>query len=120
MAFMGIQKFIGDVPIFSIIETNLAENFGLSLPFVDPVVKYLTGVAELVAAALLVFGKRFLGGGLSVAIIGGAVLAHLTVLGIHTPMSGEAGAPESPILFFMALGSLAVAAVVFLSSRIQD
>lgn len=117
MAFMGLQKFIGDVPIFIIIENNLAEDFSLSLPFIDPAMKYITGVLELAAAAVLVFWKRLYGGLLSVGIIGGAVLAHLTVLGISTPVSGAPDAEHSPVLFFMALGSLALAGAVTYLSR---
>lgn len=112
MAFMGLQKFIGDVPIFQIIETNLAEDWGLTLGFIEPGLKYVTGVAELAAAVILVIGMRFWGGLLSVAVIGGAILAHLTVLGVHTPTTGEAGAPESPVLFIMALVFFALSAVV--------
>ena len=110
MAFMGIQKFIGDVPIFQIIEANLQESFRLTLPFIDPVGKWVTGVLELGAAGLLVLlATRFYGAALSVAVIGGVILAHLTVLGIHTPTTGEPGAAESPVLFIMAVGSFLLA-----------
>lgn len=117
LAFMGIQKFIGDVPIFQIIETNLANDWGLSLSFVEPGMKYFTGVAELIAAALLLFGQRFLGGLLSLGLIGGAVLAHLTVLGVHTPTTSAPDAETSPVLFIMALVFLAVSAFVTAVSR---
>lgn len=112
MAFMGIQKFIGDVPIFVIIENNLATDWGLSLPFIDPMLKYATGLGELLAAVLLVAGLRLFGGGLSLALIGGAIFAHLTVLGIQTPMTSAADAEKSPMLFIMAVVFFALSAAV--------
>lgn len=117
MAFMGVQKFIGDVPVFAIIETNVASDWGLQLPWIDPWFKYVTGALEIVAALVLVIGKRFEGGALSVAVIAGAILAHLTVLGVSTPMSGAAGAAESPMLFIMAVVFGVVAAFVTWMSR---
>ena len=113
MAMMGVMKFVGDVPIFLEIETNLQADYGLSLGFIDPVFKYVTGVLELAAAALLVFGKRLEGAALSVLVIAGAVVAHLTVLGIATPVSAEPGAETSPMLFVMALVGLALAIATF-------
>jgi hypothetical protein len=119
LAFMGAQKFIGGEPIFQIIEENAAAQWGLDLPWIEPWFRYLTGVLELVAALLLVLGRRFAGGGLSLLITAGAVGAHLTVLGIETPMSGEPGAAASPMLFAMALAALAVSAFVTLLSRLR-
>lgn len=117
MAFMGVQKFIGDVPIFSIIETNVASDWGLQLPWIDPWFKYVTGALEIVTALILVIGRRFEGGALSVAVIAGAILAHLTVLGVATPMSSEPGAAESPMLFIMAVVFGLLAAFVTWMSR---
>lgn len=117
MAFMGVQKFTGDVPIFQIMETNVAASAGLTLGFIEPYGRYLTGVLEL-AAAVLLLARRQWGAWLSVAIIAGAIGAHLTFLGISTPMSGEPGAEKSPVLFIMALGSFALAwLVVWLGRR---
>lgn len=112
LAFMGLQKFVGDVPIFEIIETNLAQQTGLGLAFVEPYGRYLTGILEFAAAGLLVFRRRW-GAILSLAILAGAIGAHLTVLGISTPVSGEPGAETSPMLFLMALAASAVAALTF-------
>mgnify|MGYP001184550562 CR=1 FL=1 len=117
MAFMGVQKFIGDVPIFQIIEANADTQWGLDLPWVEPWFRYVTGALELLAALLLVVGRRLQGGALSLLIVLGALGAHLTVLGVATPMSGEPGAPESPMLFYMALGALALSAVVTFMAR---
>lgn len=110
LAFMGLQKFIGDVPIFGIIETNLARQAGLQLGFIEPHGRYLTGILEFAAAGLLMFRRRW-GALLSLAILAGAIGAHLTVLGISTPVSGEPGAATSPMLFIMALAATAVAAL---------
>jgi hypothetical protein len=117
LAFMGVQKFTGGVPIFEIIETNAASQWGANLPWIEPWFRYFTGVLELAAALLLVIGQRFYGGALASLITLGAVVAHLTVLGINTPMSGEAGAKTSPMLFFMALAALAVSVFVTAMSR---
>jgi len=82
---------------------DLDSKFGLKLGFIEPVFKYITGVLELVAGALLLFGKRYLGGLMSIVIIGGAIFLHLTVIGISTPESAEIGAKETPVLFIMAV-----------------
>ncbi len=117
LALMGAQKFFGAVPIFQIIEDNLAARWNVSAPWIEPWFKYLTGGLELVAALLLVIGRRFVGGGLALLVLVGAVVAHLTVLGVSTPMSNAPGAESSPVLFVMALAFLAVAAFVTWASR---
>lgn len=117
MAFMGVQKFFGAVPIFQIIEDNLAAQWNVSAPWIDPWFKYFTGGLELVSALLLVFGLRFAGGGLALLVLVGAVIAHFTVLGVSTPMSSAPGAESSPMLFMMALAFLAVAAFLTWMSR---
>jgi hypothetical protein len=117
MAFMGVQKFMGGVPIFEIIEANARSQWGLDAPWIDPWFRYFTGILEIVAAALLVAGRRLYGGALSLAVTVGAVAAHLTVLGVSTPMSAEAGAQSSPMLFIMACMALPVSALVTLTAR---
>ncbi len=117
MAFMGTQKFIGDVPIFEIIEANAAARWGLHLSWIEPWFRYLTGALEIIAALLLVIGRRFAGGAVSLLVTLGAVTAHLTLLGIETPMSGEPGAEASPMLFYLALAALAVSALVTAAAR---
>ena len=116
MAFMAIQKFIGGVPIFQIIETNAAGQFGLDLPWIEPWFRYVTGALELVAAVFLVLGRHLAGGGLSLLVTAGTIIAHLTVLGVSTPMSGEPGAVESPMLFIMALAAFAAYLAVTLGA----
>ncbi|MGQ0533925.1 MAG: hypothetical protein ACT4OF_14730 [Caulobacteraceae bacterium] len=118
MAFMGAQKFIGGgAPIFEIIEADAGAEWGLQLPWIEPWFRYLTGALEMIAALLLVIGRRREGGALALLIVLGAIGAHLTLLGVSTPMSGEPGAPESPMLFFMALGALVLSAIVTISAR---
>jgi len=116
MAFMGIQKFMGGVPIFAIIETNIGAQWGLDLPWIEPWGRFLTGGLEIIAAGLLVLGRRLEGGALSIAIIVGAIGAHLTVLGISTPMSSDPGAEASPMLFMMAIAGGMLSAAVFLGA----
>lgn len=116
LIFMGVQKFAGDVPIFSIIESNVEAGAGLSIPFIEPYGRYFTGLLEFLAAALLITA-RFWGGVLATLIAAGAVAAHLTFLGVSTPASSAPGAAESPMLFFMSLGTLALAGLVTFLAR---
>ena len=102
MVAMGAMKFFGDVPIFMLLENNLASKYGIELSFINPGFKYVTGALELIAGGLLLFGQRLKGGLLSIAVIGGAIFSHITVLGIATPVSAEVGAEKSPMLFIMA------------------
>lgn len=116
LVFMGIQKFAGDVPIFSIIEANVSNQTGLTLAFIEPFGRYLTGALEFAAAILLV-ARRFWGGLVATLVSAGAVAAHLTFLGISTPESSAPGAAESPALFIMALGALALSGLVTYLAR---
>ncbi|OLF72329.1 hypothetical protein AWH62_10870 [Maricaulis sp. W15] len=114
LIFMGLQKFGDANPVFQYI----AEQSGLA--FFEPQVRVLTGVLEILAAALLlagVFLKRFEGFGaaLSLAVIGGAIVFHLSPwLGINAPVAftADGGYERSPMLFGMAIVFAAVAAVV--------
>lgn len=117
LVFMGAQKFVGDVPIFQIIEANVLEQTGLSIDLIAPAGRYATGVMELVAAALLIF-RRLWGALLSATVIAGAIAAHLTFLGISTPMSGASDAPESPMLFILALAFFAISLLTIWIERL--
>lgn len=108
MGFMGIQKFIGDVPIFAIIERNTG------VGFVEPYLRYLAAIAEIAAALLIFLGRRIEGAVLATLILLGAVFAHLTVLGVNTPVSGAPDAAESPMLFIMAVVFLVYSAFLTL------
>ena len=105
LLFMGAQKFGASNPVFSYI----AANSGIEL--FEPVIRMATGVAEVVAALLLqagVFMGKFRGLGalLSLGVIAGAIVFHLSPwLGINAPVAfAEGGGYEfSPMLFGMAV-----------------
>ena len=103
MLAMGAMKIFMNVPIFIILENNLASNFRVDLPWIDPYFKYFTGVLEVIAAILLLLGQRLKGGLLSIAVIGGAIMTHLFVIGIYTPEGADIDGPKSPVLFIMAV-----------------
>ena len=127
MIFMGIQKFAGHNPVFS----YLAVSTGLGL--FAPVAQHLTGAAEIAAGALLLGGffkpfLRGLGALLSLAVIGGAIVFHLTPwLGVVAPVAFVEGAAppfdletdyvKSPFLFVSALMFFALSALVLISAR---
>jgi len=117
MVAMGAMKLLGNVPIFTILENNLASKFGLELNFIDPAFKYVTGLLEIIAGALLFFGQRLKGGLLSIAVIGGAILSHIFVIGIITPESSAPDAAKSPMLFIMATIFFLIALWVTQSAR---
>ena len=111
MIFMGVQKFGAENIIFS----TIAERSGITL--FEPAVRMLTGVLEFFAAALLIFPRLSgIGALLSTALIGGAILFHLSPwLGIMVSL--EPGTPATPQLFTMAVGSLVLTCVVLFMNR---
>ncbi len=90
----GVQKFGATNPVFSII----AERSGIDL--FEPLVRRLTGVAELATAILLLIPNmksRLLGSVLALGVLGGAIVFHLSPwLGINVPGIGHG-------LFFTAV-----------------
>ncbi|WP_291842175.1 DoxX family protein [Maricaulis sp.] len=114
MLFMGSQKFGDANPVFAFI----ADRSGLA--FFEPQLRMLTGALEVLAALLLVVGvftRRLEGFGslLSLAVIGGAIIFHLSPwLGINAPVAlAEDGSYiHSPMLFGMAVVFGALAAVL--------
>ena len=102
--FMGVQKFGADNVIFS----TIAERSGISL--FEPVVRMITGVAEILAAVLLLVPKmRTNGARIGLLILIGAIGFHLSPwLGISVEGMGNS-------LFMMAIGGLILTmAVLFL------
>ena len=104
--FFGLQKFGATNPIFSVI----AEKSGISL--FEPVIRMLTGLAEVITAILILVPRtRLLGALGGLAVLAGAIGFHLSPwLGISVPGMGHS-------LFFMALGLLALNATLFLLLR---
>ncbi|VAV93052.1 hypothetical protein MNBD_ALPHA06-798 [hydrothermal vent metagenome] len=118
LVFMGAQKFGGPNPIFHYI----ANSTGMA--FFEPQVRLLTGVAEIVAAALLVWPRtRMLGAYLSLAVLGGALLFHLSpFLGINAPVAfnADGGYVKSPALFIMASSFFVVTLALIYVERVTE
>lgn len=106
LIIMGIRKLLGDMPIFELIEIYT----GLS--FADPYGRIITVAFEIFAGSLLIAGKRFEGGALAMLILVIALLFHLSVLGIHMPVSLAENAQTSPLLFILALTAFAIATLI--------
>ena len=70
-----------------------------------------SGVVELIAAILILMPRTtWLGAGLALGVIGGAIMSHLTVLGIVVMDDGG-------LLFILAVTTAACAAVVLFLDR---
>jgi uncharacterized membrane protein YphA (DoxX/SURF4 family) len=93
----GVQK----IPPNNLIFQTLADNSGIGL--FEPVIRVLTGVAELVAGGLLLFNRtRMTGAALGLLVLLGAVGFHLSPwLGINVPGVGSG-------LFYIAMTMLAL------------
>lgn len=80
----------------------------------------LVGILELTAAVLLLAGGRLAacGAALALGVIGGAILTHLTSLGIEIrdPVTGEG---DGGLLFWLAM-VVAVGSLVVLSYRWRE
>lgn len=111
LILMGVQKFGAENIIFA----TIAERSGIAL--FEPQIRMLTGVLEILAAVLLFIPKvRSLGAILSCGLIGGALTFHLSPwLGIMVSMAP--GAPPTPVLFSMAVGSFLVSCLVLYQNR---
>ncbi len=108
LLMMGLQKFGAENIIFA----TIAERSGLG--FFEPGIRILTGIAELGAAALLILPKTRLFGAMgAVAVIGGAIVFHLSPwLGVNVAMAP--GAEPTMMLFMMALGSFVLSSAVLM------
>jgi len=70
-----------------------------------------SGIIELIAAILLFLPRlHWLGAGIAIAVLTGAIVSHLTVLGIVVMNDGG-------LLFFLAVISVACCAVVLILER---
>jgi hypothetical protein len=78
---------------------------------IEPWGRIASGVAELIAAILLLVPATVtIGAALSLMVIVGAIVSHLTVLGIE--VHGDGG-----LLFFLALTVFAASAVILVLRR---
>jgi hypothetical protein len=78
---------------------------------IEPWGRIGSGVVELIAAVLLfVPGLTWFGAGLALAVIGGAIVSHLTLLGIE--VQGDHG-----VLFALAIVVAVCSAVLFFVYR---
>ncbi|MEM8899778.1 MAG: DoxX family protein [Bacteroidota bacterium] len=69
------------------------------------------GVLELIAAVLLLIPRTvWLGAGLALGVLAGAIFFHLTILGIE--IHGDGGT-----LFYMALGTFLMSAIILWNYR---
>ena len=107
--FFGAQKFGASNPIFSVI----AERSGISL--FEPVIRMLTGVAEIGTALLILIPRtRLLGAFAGLGVLTGAIGFHLSPwLGINVPGMGHG-------LFITAVIMLVLTAILFLSLRKEN
>lgn len=77
----------------------------------EPWGRYGSGVAELFASVLLLIPRTaWIGAGLGLAVIGGALFSHLTKLGIE--VEGDGG-----LLFYLALTVFVCCALVLFLHR---
>lgn len=78
---------------------------------VEPLGRYLAGSVELVSVVLLLVPRlAWLGAALALGTISGAILSHLTVLGVE--VQGDGG-----LLFLLAVVVFAASAVVLVVRR---
>lgn len=111
LVMMGALKFGADNIIFA----TIAERSGIGL--FEPGIRMMTGTGELVVAVLLLMPRTRLFGALGAgAIVGGALLFHLSPwLGINVAMAP--GEEPTPMLFMMAAGSFILALVTLILAR---
>ena len=78
---------------------------------IEPWGRYGSGVAELIAGILLLIPRYSVWGALlALGVMGGAILSHLTILGIE--IMGDKGQ-----LFYMALITVACSAIILFLNR---
>jgi hypothetical protein len=80
---------------------------------IEPWGRYGTGVIELIASVLILIpSTSWIGAGLALGVMGGAILTHLTILGIE--VQGDGG-----YLFFLAAMVAVCSAVILYLTRSQ-
>ena len=106
--FFGAQKFGSENIIFA----TIAERSGIS--FFEPLIRMLTGIAEVGTAILILIPRtRLLGALAGLGVLAGAIGFHLSPwLGINVPGIGHG-------LFFTALGLTVLTATLFVLLKKQ-
>ena len=106
--FFGVQKFGAENIVFE----TIAEKSGISL--FEPVIRMLTGVAEVGTAILILIPRtRLLGALAGLGVLAGAIGFHLSPwLGINVPGIGHG-------LFITALGLTVLTATLFVLLKKQ-
>ena len=106
--FFGVQKFGSENIIFA----TIAERSGISL--FEPLIRMLTGIAEVGTAILILIPRtRLLGALAGLGVLAGAIGFHLSPwLGINVPGIGHG-------LFFTALGLTVLTATLFVVLKKQ-
>ena len=106
-SFKFMPEFTGEAnPVFPLI----AKNTGIAL--VEPYLRWITGVMEILAGLLLIMPKtRMAGSALALCIMIGALASHLTpILGIEVPGQGH-------FIFYMAIAMFVLTLIVMAQSR---
>ena len=106
--FFGVQKFGAENIVFE----TIAERSGIS--FFEPLIRMLTGVAEVGTAILILIPRtRLLGALAGLGVLAGAIGFHLSPwLGINVPGIGHG-------LFFTALALTVLTATLFVLLKKQ-
>ena len=106
--FFGVQKFGAENIVFA----TIAERSSISL--FEPLIRMLTGVAEVGTAILILIPRtRLLGALAGLGVLAGAIGFHLSPwLGINVPGIGHG-------LFFTALGLTVLTATLFVLLKKQ-
>ena len=106
--FFGVQKFGAENIVFE----TIAERSGISL--FEPLIRMLTGVAEVGTSILIITPRtRLLGALAGLGVLAGAIGFHLSPwLGINVPGIGHG-------LFFTALGLTVLTATLFVLLKKQ-
>ena len=77
----------------------------------EPIGRIMTGVAELIAAIMLLIPRTiWAGAGLTMALLGGAIMMHLTLIGIE--VNGDNG-----LLFYTAIITFIMSAIILWSEK---
>jgi hypothetical protein len=117
MAALGIQTIINGTPIFEALRDGVTAEWNADAPWIEPWGRYGVAALQLIAAVLLTMGRRWTGGGLSIGLTLGAIIAQVAVIGTELPMTADPSAPATPFLFYLSIFGLGLSALVTFLSR---